>query len=189
MQDVNDYMDAVLEGGVQKYPEVDPMGLRGRYAMLNSWIRSDWTANIKDVALVGLSQVRRAGDCAEASALPSGRLVVSCSLRLDALSVRFTSAQSYLGQRPDVIGVTATFPPHLASLTAEVGARRYPVVTLKLHKKLDPTISYTNLGNLTENETMRLGYGWEASDMLHRALQKEYVDHLADALADVPAPY
>ncbi|XP_077502117.1 uncharacterized protein LOC144113078 isoform X2 [Amblyomma americanum] len=189
VQDVNEFVDTVLGDKMQTFPNLDPMNALGRYVKLGNVIRSDWTANLKNVQVTGLSKVRRSGDCAEAKALPSGRVVVQCSLSMDALVVQFTSEQSYLGGRPDVIGVTATFPPHLVSLRAEVGARRYPDVKLTLRSKLEPSLSYTNLGKLTENRAMKNGYSYAASDTLHRQLQKEYVDYLAQAVMGVPLPY
>uniref|UniRef100_G3MNI2 Uncharacterized protein n=1 Tax=Amblyomma maculatum TaxID=34609 RepID=G3MNI2_AMBMU len=189
VQDVNEFLDTVLGEKLQTFPNLDPMNAPGRYVKLGNIIRSDWTANIKDFQVTGLSKVRRQGDCAEAKALLSGRVVLHCSLSLDSLVVQFTSAQSYLGGRPDVFGVTATFPPHLVSLHAEVGARRYPDVKLTLRKKLEPTLSYTNLGELTENRAMKNGYSYAASDTLQRQLQKEYADYLAQAMMGVPLSY
>ncbi|KAH7983410.1 hypothetical protein HPB52_011687 [Rhipicephalus sanguineus] len=189
VQETNDFMDTVLHERMQKYPELDPMNARGRYVKLGNFIRSDWTADIDNVKVVGLSRVNRSGDCAEAKTLPSGRVSVLCSLLLDHLVVQFTSRQRYLGGRPDVFSVTATFPPTLASLHSEVGARRYPDVKLTVRSKLEPTLSYTNLGNLTENRPMKVGYTYASSDTLHRKLQKDYVDYLADAMVGVPVPY
>ncbi|KAH6948316.1 hypothetical protein HPB50_023424 [Hyalomma asiaticum] len=182
-------MDTVLQDRMQKYSQLDPMDAPGRYVKLGNAIRSDWTANIDDVKVIGLSRVNRSGDCAEAKPLPSGRVSVLCSLLLDHLAVHFRSRQRYLGGRPEVFSVTATFPATLASLHAEVGARRYPDVKLTVHSKLEPTLSYKNLGNLTENWAMKVGYAYASSDTLHRKLQKDYVDYLAEAMVGVPVPY
>ncbi|XP_037579222.1 uncharacterized protein LOC119461927 [Dermacentor silvarum] len=189
VQDVNDFMDTVLEERMQKYADLDPMNAPERYTKLGNFIRSDWTANIKNVKVIGLSKVNRSGDCAEAKTLPSGRVLVLCSLLLDNLAVQFTSHQRYLGGRPDVFGVTATFSPTLASLHAEVGARRYPDVKLTVRSKLEPALTYTNLGNLTENGAMKFGYTYVSSDTLQRKLKKDYVDYLAEAMVGVPVPY
>ncbi|XP_075733298.1 uncharacterized protein LOC142775626 [Rhipicephalus microplus] len=188
VQEANNFMDTVLHEQMQKYPKLDPMDARGRYVKLGNLIRSDWTADIDNVKVIGLSRVNRSGDCAEAKTLPSGRVSVLCSLLLDRLVVQFTSRQRYLGGRPDVFRVTATFPPTLASLHSEVGARRYPDVKLTVRSKPEPTLSYANLGNLTENRPMRVGYAYASSDTLHRTLQKDYVDYLTDAMVSVPVP-
>lgn len=189
VQEVNEFMDTVLEERIQNYTGLDPMNSQDRYTKLGNFIRSDWTANVKDVKVIGLSKVNRSGDCAEAKTLPSGRVLVLCSLLLDNLAVQFTSYQRYLGGRPDVFGVTATFSPTLASLHAEIGARRYPDVKLSVRSKLEPALTYTNLGSLTENRAMKFGYTFLSSDILQRKLKKDYVDYLAEAMVGVPVPY
>ncbi|KAL3213761.1 hypothetical protein MRX96_035256 [Rhipicephalus microplus] len=189
VQEANNFMDTVLHEQMQKYPKLDPMDARGRYVKLGNLIRSDWTADIDNVKVIGLSRVNR-----------SGRLRRSQDA---AVRTRIGAMQSSPGPfggavhvAPALLGRSAgrvprerpRFPRPLASLHSEVGARRYPDVKLTVRSKPEPTLSYANLGNLTENRPMRVGYAYASSDTLHRTLQKDYVDYLTDAMVSVPVP-
>ncbi|KAG0445172.1 hypothetical protein HPB47_018940 [Ixodes persulcatus] len=63
----------------------------------NLGTRDELRANLKEVKITGLSQVRRSGDCSQPGYSSPGRLTVSCNVLLDRLSVNIVSDIRYMG--------------------------------------------------------------------------------------------